>query len=263
MILRKYSVFLYISVLFSQTPAFALGTYSEGWTVAKLTQFESRGIVYESYEGVIEVLTYDPAEECDETRDECYMPMRKKANVSVRPENADVVNFLMKNLNQTILIQFNIHRVQPIALSSSIEVVNAQYQENIIPHSTPVKDPSGRITVWVQAHDTSHPIDKMVTNKTGGKRNFSVMGRIVSLEYKGTIVGTYEGLYMDESRGRIHPFSITSEEMAEFAWKAMKYTGKYYLGVSVAYVTGVRESHYDIFEINFREPAGSQERPKK
>ncbi|MEI1277507.1 hypothetical protein V6Z05_04215 [Leptospira venezuelensis] len=263
MILRKYSVFFYISVLLSQTPVFALGTYSEGWTVAKLTQFESRGIVYESYEGVIEVLTFDPAEECDETRDECYMPMRKKANVSVRPENADVVNFLMKNLNQTIVIQFNIHRIQPIALSSSIEVINAQYQENIIPHSTPVKDPSGRITVWVQAHDTSHPIEKMVTNKTGGKRNFSVTGRIVSLEYKGTMVGTYEGLYMDESRGRIHPFSITSEEMAEFAWKAMKYSGKYYLGVSVAYVTGVRESHYDLFEINFREPAGSQERPKK
>ncbi|PKA17571.1 surface adhesion protein Lsa26 [Leptospira haakeii] len=262
MILRKYSVFFYISVLFSQTPMFALGTYSEGWTVAKLTQFESRGIVYESYEGVIEVLTFDPAEECEETRDECYTPVRKKANVSVRPENADVVNFLMKNLNQTILIQFNIHRIQPIALSSSIEVINAQYQENVIPHSTPVKDPSGRITVWVQAHDTSHPIEKMATSKTGGKRNFSVTGRIVSLEYKGTILGTYEGLYMDESRGRIHPFSITSEEMAEFAWKAMKYTGRYYLGVSVAYVTGVRESHYDIFEINFREPAGAQERPK-
>ncbi|TGK01573.1 hypothetical protein EHQ53_07190 [Leptospira langatensis] len=257
--LRKLFAFVFFTQLFFfSTSVFSLGTYSEGWTVAKLTQFESSGIIYESYEGVIEVTVYDPAEECDMARDECFTPMRKKVQVSVRPENADVVNFLSKNLNQTILIQFNIHRIKPVALSTSIEIVDAQYQDSKLPHTEPVKDPSGRLTVWVHAHDTAQPIDKMTSRKTGGKRNFSVTGRILSLEYKGTVVGTYEGIYLDESRGKVHPFSITSEEMAEFAWKAMKYSGRYFLGVSVAFVVGVRESNYDIFEINFREPAGTQ-----
>lgn len=250
-------------LLFSASPSFAFGTYSEGWTVGKLLQFESRGIVYESYEGIIEVTGYDPSEVCDAFRDKCFTPTKKKVNFSVRPENADLVNFLSKQLNQTIIIQFNIHRVQAIALSSDVEVIHAQYQENIIPQTDSLSDPKQKMTVWVQAHDTPQPIEKMSGKKTGGKRNFSVTGRILSLEYKGTMVGTYEGLYLDESRGKVHPFSITSDEMAEFAWKALKYNGKYYMGISVAFVTGLRQSDYDLFEINFKEPAGGLEKQKK
>lgn len=244
-------------------PTFAIGTYSEGWAVGKLIQIESRGIVYESYEGVVEVTGYDAAENCDSLRDECYAPTKKKVNFSVRPENAEVVNFLRNHLNQTILIQFHIHRVKAIALSSEVEVIQAQLQENVIPQSGVLTDPKQKVTVWVQAHDTPQPIDKMTGKKTGGKRNFSVSGRILSLEYKGTMVGTYEGLYLDESRGKVHPFSVTSEEMAEFAWKALKYSGKYYLGISVAFITGMRQSDYDLFEINFKEPAGGMEKPRK
>ncbi len=259
---KYFRVLIFALILVSFSPIFPLGTYSEGWTVGKLLQFESRGIVFESYEGIMEVTIYEPAESCDETRDECYTPTRKKVNFSVRPENVDLVNFLSKQLNQTMLLQFNVHRIQPVALSSSIEVIQAQFQESTLPHTNSLLDPKQKITVWIQAHDTPQPMDKFVTRKTGGKRNFSLSGRILSLEYKGTLVGTYEGLYWDESRGKVHPFSITDDEMAEFAWKAMKYSGRYFLGISVAHVSGVRLSDYDLFEINFREPAGGLEKQK-
>lgn len=217
----------------------AAGTYSEGWTVAKLIQFESRGVIFESYEGLLEVYTINDSEACDEMKDECFVPAKQKIEFSVRPENADVVNFLSKSLNQEILVQYRIHRFEPVALSSDYEVVGAQLQERSLPKGLP---------------------DKIVSkSKTGGKRNFSVTGRILSLEYKGTMIGTWEGLYLDETRNKVHQFSITDEEIAAFATNTLKFGLRYFLGVSVAYVTGWRDSHYDIYEINFKTPAGALE----
>ena len=44
--------------------------------------------------------------------------------------------------------------------------------------------------------------------------------------------------------------------MAKYALAAMKASGKYNMGISVAYATGFRKSDYDLFEINYKEPAG-------
>ena len=98
--------------------------------------------------------------------------------------------------------------------------------------------------------------DKLIVSKTGSKRNFSVSGKILSLEYQGTIIGTYEGLYLDEVRSKVHPFSITDEKMANYAWNTMKSNMKSNFGISVAFATGFRKSNYDLFEINYKAPAG-------
>ncbi|TGK64845.1 hypothetical protein EHQ27_03020 [Leptospira wolffii] len=236
---------LFLGVCFHITTSLsAAGTYSEGWTVAKLTQFESRGLIFDSYEGLLEVTTFNPQEACAEEKDECFIPTKQKVEFSVRPENADVVNFLSKNLNQEILVQYRIHRFEPVALSTDYEVIGAQIQEKALPKDGP---------------------DKFVGKKTGSKRNFSVTGRILSLEYRGTLIGTWEGLYLDETRGKVHPFSVTDEEVAAFATSTLKYGAKYFLGVSVAFATGWRESHYDLFEVNYKAPAGAVEAttPKK
>ncbi len=239
---QSFGILILGACLFLTSSVSAVGTYSEGWTVAKLTQFESRGLVFESYEGLLEVTTFDSSETCAEEKDECFTPKKEKVEFSVRPENTDVVNFLSKNLNGEILVQYRIHRLEAVALSTDFEVIGAQLQERALP-----KDIA----------------DKFVGIKTGGKRNFSVTGRILSLEYKGTMVGTWEGLYLDETRGKIHPFSITDENVANFALNTIKYGVKYYLGVSVAFVAGWRDSHYDLFEINFKAPAGALEAAPK
>ncbi|TGK15169.1 hypothetical protein EHO61_15890 [Leptospira fluminis] len=227
-------------VLFSASSVSAIGTYSEGWAVAKLTQFESRGLIFDSYEGTLEMMSFDASEKCDEMKDECFTPVKKKVPFSVRPESTDAVNFLNKSLNQDVLVHYRIHRIEPLALSTDFEVLAAQKQDTVL------------------AKDIA---EKLAGPKTGSKRNFSVTGRILNLEYKGTLIGTYEGIYLDETRGKVHPFSVTNEDIANFAWSAMRFNLKYFLGISVAFTTGARESHYDLFEVNFKNPAGALESP--
>lgn len=230
---NEYFIFL-ISPLFSSS-VFALGTYSEGWAVVKLVQFESRGLIFDSYEGILEFTTYDKSEKCESSKDECFSPLKEKVEFSVRPENAETVNFLSNSLNQEILIQYKIHKIEPVALSTDFEIISAQRQIPTIPKEA---------------------AEKIIVDKTGSKRNFSVSGRILQLDYQGTAIGTYEGLYLDEVRGKVHPFSITNDQIAEFAWNTMKFGTKYFIGISVAFATGWRKSDYDIFEINYKSPAG-------
>lgn len=220
---------------FLPSTLFALGTYAEGSVVAKIIQFESRGILFESFEGVMEVTKFDKEEKCDSSKDECFAPQKTKMNFSVRMDKPELINFISKNLNQDLLLGYNIHRITPISLSSDMEILMAAKQE-----SSP----------------SSEQGDKLAVSKSGGKRNFSVSGKILQLDYQGTIFGTYEGIYLDEARGKIHPFSVTNEQMAKYALAAMKASGKYNLGISVAYATGFRKSDYDLFEINYKEPAG-------
>ncbi|AMX59011.1 hypothetical protein IQB76_12580 [Leptospira borgpetersenii serovar Hardjo-bovis] len=235
--LKRNSVLFFCigSLFFSFSSVFALGTYSEGWAVVRLIQFESRGIIFDSQEGLLEFTTYDKSEKCEASKDECFTPLKEKIEFSVRPENGEVVNFLNNNVNQEILVQYRVHKIEPIALSTDFEVIGAQKQITTIPKEAP---------------------DKIIVNKSGSRRNFSVSGRILKLEYQGTIIGTYEGLYLDEVRGKVHPFSVTNEEVAAFAWNTMKFGTKYYIGVSVAFATGWRKSDYDIFEINYNSSAG-------
>ena len=57
-------------VSFFPSSIFALGTYAEGSVVGKIIQFESRGIIFESYEGVMEVTKFEKEEKCDATKDD-------------------------------------------------------------------------------------------------------------------------------------------------------------------------------------------------
>jgi hypothetical protein len=234
-ILKFQKQLVFLSCLFLPSWLYAIGTYSEGYLTAKILQFESRGIIFKSYEGIMEVVTFDKKEKCDETKDECFTPTKTKLEFSVRPEKADLVNLLNKNVNQELLLQYRIHRIEAIALSSELELLSAGKQENAVPASQG---------------------DKKIVSKSGSKRNFAVSGKILQLDYQGTFIGTYEGLYMDEARGKVHPFSVTQADMAKYAWGSMKSSASYSMGISVAFATGFRKSNYDLFEINYKEPAG-------
>jgi len=232
----NFKIFILLLILFFNGKIFAYGTYSEGWANAKILQFESRGLVFESYEGIIELSTFSTDEKCDEEKDECYTITKQKIPFSVRPENGETVNLLMKSLNQDLVINYRIHRIESITLSSVTEVIQAL-------------NPLTSIPAELES-------DKLIVSKTGSKRNFSVSGKILRLEYQGVIIGTFEGLYLDEVRGRVHPFSVTDEKMANYAWITMKSSLKCNLGISVAFATGFRKSNYDLFEINYIAPAG-------
>lgn len=232
---KKNQILAILILILSPSLLFGIGTYSEGWTTARILQFESRGIIFESFEGIMEVTSFDQKEKCEEEKDLCYTVTKEKRPFSVRPSNAETVNLLQKSINQEVLLQFRIHRIAALALSSDNEILKAIQPSSSLPSGMP---------------------EKKVVKKTGSKRNFSVAGKILRLEYEGTLIGTYEGLYLDEKRGKIHPFSITNPEMAKHGWQAMQSTRSYNLGISVAFATGFRKSSYDLFEINYNEPAG-------
>ncbi|MCR9142154.1 MAG: hypothetical protein NXI24_07870 [bacterium] len=224
-----------ICTLFSASPLFALGTYAEGRAVIKLTKFESSGIIFESYEGTATVTTFDAKENCNSDENECYTPTTESISISVRPESKAAVNFMLKNLGKQMLIHYCIHRIEPIALKTDFEILNAQP---------------------VSAGRPADLADRHTVKKSGARRNFSVRGKILRLEERGTAVKTYEGLYKDLQRGKVHPFSITEESMAAFAFRVMQTGQPHYLGITQAYVTGFRESDFDVFEINRKDPAG-------
>lgn len=232
---------LYMLAISSAGPLFALGTYSQGWAVIELTKFESSGIIFESYEGSATVTTFDPKEQCNADENECYTPKTEAISVSVRPESTSAVNYMLKNIGGKMLIQYNIHRITPIALKTDFEILNAQA---------------------VSSPRPADLADRFSVKKTGARRNFSVRAQILRLEERGTGVKTYEGLYLDLQRNKVHPFSITDDAMASFAFRVIQTGQTYYLGLTQAYVTGFRDSDIDVFEIKKNDPAGvSDEEP--
>lgn len=228
---------LAIALAFGATGSLsAAGTHAEGWVVIQLTKFESSGILFDSYEGTATVTSYDPDENCNADENECYKPKQEAIAISVRPESKEAVNFMLKNIGRKMLIQYCIHRIEPVALKTDFEVLRAQPLSSAAPADL---------------------ADKHVVKKSGARRNFSTRAKILKLEEVGTAVKTYEGLYFDVQRKTVVPFSITNESMAAYAFRVMQ-TGKAYnLGISQAYVTGFRKSDFDIFEINKNAPAGT------
>lgn len=234
--LRKL-VFL-IAAGFAAAPAFAFGTYAEGQTTMTIKRFESSGVIIESWEGSAEIVTYSKDEKCEEKENQCFTPVRKVISFSVRPDadQGKLAAELQKAINKEILVSYRIHRIEAFALSTDFEVIGILEVQDRLGPDLPAKK---------------------VGRKTGGKRNFSVLGKILQLEYSGTVVGTYEGLYQDSQSGKVHPFSITAQDMANHALKVMSLRREYNIGVSQAYATGFRKSDCDIFEINMNEPAGT------
>lgn len=223
----------------TMTPAFALGSYAEGQMFLTIRKFESSGIFFESWEGTGEFTSFAKDENCNAEENLCFTPTKETVAFSVRPETngGKLAAELQKNINKEVLVSFRIHRVEAAALSTPFEITGIIERVSNMPADFPAKK---------------------ATKKTGSKRNFSVRGRILSLEYQGTAVGTYEGLYLDAQKGKVHPFSITDEAMAAHAYKLMALSRNYFLGVSQAFVTGLRKSDYDVFELNLNDPAGAQ-----
>lgn len=231
---------LILTILTLSSRVFALGTYSEGWAYVMPTKLESSGILFTSFEGTFDVAHFDRNEACDEAENLCYSPKGKSMQFSVRDDNAATVNFIQANLNKEMLIHYRVHRIEAAALSTDFEVVEA----------------------FGVAPDHAPDLKRQLTVKaSGSKRNFSIYGKVLMFEYKGRAVGTYEGLYYDKQRDRVHPFSVTNEEMAQHIIQCMRSSKPFYFGVSVAYITGFRETSYDFYEVNFDKPAGSVQAP--
>jgi hypothetical protein len=227
---------LILTILALSSRAYALGTYSEGWAYVVPTKLEESGILFSSFEGTFNVAHFDRNEACDEAENLCYSPKPKTIQFSISDKNAATVNFVQSNINKEMLIHYRIHRIEPAGLSTDFEIVEAF---GIHP------DHAGDLKRQV------------VVKQSGSKRNFSLYGKVLQFEYKGRAVGTYEGLYYDKQRDRVHPFSVTNEEMAQHIILCMRSGKPYYFGVSVAFVTGFRETSYDIYEVNLDKPAGS------
>lgn len=211
----------------------AVGTYAEGKAIMQIVKLEKRGILFDSYEGEAVVASYDSNENCQE--DACYTPQKQTIAFSVHIDNTELIQFLSKNLGRVALIDYRIHRIRSMSLGSSFQITGAKALRSSQPSEF----------AW-----------KFVRPESGS-RSFSLYGKILRLEYRGTFVGTYEGLLYDRKADRVKPFSITDDLMAEHVMKSMQSIQEYHIGISEALVTGFRDSKYDIFEINYKERAGA------
>ena len=227
---RFLVLFVWI-LLGSSSGLLALGTYAEGYAVVQLTRLEESGLMFSSYEGTLKIASYDEKEKCNEKDYLCYTPIAIEQPFSVRPENKKLVGFLKDNEGREMLVKYRIHRVEPAALSSSFELLEAM--------------------PWAD-----NPADDMDTKfgikKSGNLRSFTVFGRILRFDYRGTVIGTWEGLYLDAKRRKVHPFSVTDKRMADYIYKAIKSRRNFYMAVSVAYVATMRDSDHDIFAIDYK-----------
>ncbi|HBS05311.1 MAG TPA: hypothetical protein DEA96_10115 [Leptospiraceae bacterium] len=230
----RNSILTLAVMLFSFQSLLALGTYSEGRAIVKVIKMESQGIFINSFEGEFEVASYDKSEQCDMEDGTCYTPQKKTVKFSIDNDNKEVAQFLIENMNRVMLIDYKIHRIEPVSLKTSFEVLGAKPLLNKQPEN------------FVRRKNVS---------KTGGAGNVSIYGKVLKLEYRGTMVGTYEALVYNRQKDKILPVSITNEAMAAYVKEAMNSSQEYYIGLSTAVVSGLRESDIDIFEINYDKPA--------
>ncbi len=225
-----------IIIFFFSFSLYGFGTYAEGRAIVKVIKLTSGGIFFESFEGTLEIASFDSNEKCENFED-CYTPQVKQVDFSVRIENKETIKFLKDNLNKVILIDYKIHRIEPITLSTSFEILKAYPFKLNLPPDFPTK---------------------FIVKKTGS-RNFSFFGKVLQLEYRGTVVRTFEGIYYDRQKDKIRLISITNADMANYIRKSMEYTKEYHIGISKSIIKGFRETTFDIFEINYLEAAGGIE----
>lgn len=230
--MKTFKVTAAVLIMLLTTPAMAVGTYAEGWMVVKkLTKLESQGIIFDSYEGELIATSYNDDEKCSRDDYECYTPVDETIEFSVRPDKKEVIDFLQQNKGSSFLIRYRIHRIESLGLNSDFEILEA-----MAPGTS----------------QASPPADKKV-DKTGS-RHFTFKGQFLQLDYQGNIIGTHEGLYLDEKTGKVHPFSVTNEGMAKHIYDVMKTGKSVYIGVSDAIITGFRKSDYDIFAVSEDRP---------
>jgi len=228
------------SLVLLVSPLFAAGEYARGRKVISVVKFESSGIVCESWEGVAVEASYNKSEKCNAEDDECYTPISRRFRFSVSTKNAKTVNFIRKNLNREMLALYKIHRVEAFCLSSDFEVLDVYPRRE--------NPPAGFQR-------------KLIVDKSG-TRNYSVYGKILKLEYIGTVSGTFEGLYLDVNKRKVVPFSIKYKKMARYASSTMFFRKAFHIGISRSRViSGLRKTKLDFFEINYDEEAGGIQVP--
>ena len=210
---------------------FPAGTVREGWMVVQIEKFGSDEYVWKSYEGVINYASFDDDEECDEEEHWCYTPILETHDFSVKEDNKQLAYFLKENVGKTMLIHYKKHRTEPWGMKSRLEVTEAYPQLEQKPEGIP---------------------DYFAVEKTGSARNFWIYGLVLKLEREGVTYSTWEGMYYDKQRDRVHLFSVSQDSMAQALELAMKSETMYYLGISEARVTWWRHTDLDIFEINYK-----------
>ncbi|MCB1175161.1 MAG: hypothetical protein KDK39_16420 [Leptospiraceae bacterium] len=226
----RFGLLLFGLAVWPAASLVALGTYAEGYAVVQLIRLEESGLFMNSYEGKFKIASYDKDEQCSEDDYLCYAPIAVEQRFSVRPENKELIGFLKDNDGREMLVQYRIHRVEPMGLSSDFEVTEAKaWAEN------PAEDMNPEFGI----------------EKSGRLRSFPVYGRVIRFDYRGTVVGTWEGLYLDARRRKVHPFSITDQSMADYIIKAIQSRRQYHFLVSQAYVVTIRESDHDIYAIDY------------
>ncbi|MEQ8351131.1 MAG: hypothetical protein RH862_06585 [Leptospiraceae bacterium] len=221
-------------ILLTSGPAFALGTYAEGRAIVKVTKMESQGIFFNSFEGEFEIATFDKTEKCDIEDGTCYTPGKKVVKFSIDSDNKAVYQFMIENMNRVMIIDYKIHRIEPVALKTSLEVLGAKA---LLP-----KQPENFVR-------------RKRVSQSGTQGNKSIYGKFLKLEYRGTMVGTYEALVYNRQTDKILPVSISNETMAAYVKEAMGSSQEYYIGLSTQLVEMVSDSNIDVFEINYDKPA--------
>lgn len=227
----------YLILILSTLPLHAFGTYGEGKAIVALREFGRKGIFIDSYEGSFDIASYNQNEKCEDPQD-CYTPDKESLRFSIREENKDLIQFMLKNMDRVMVIEYRIHRIKPIALSTSFEVLKA----------SGIKATQAADFPW-----------KYVSKNRTGSTDYSVYGKVLRLEYRGVAVGTYEGLLYDRRKDKVTPFSVTDEAMARHIYLCIDSGQEYNIGITRALVTGWRDSKLDVFEINYRERAGGVE----
>ena len=215
----------------------ALGTVDTGWLyVDKIKKIENKGLMFKSWEGIIEVTSYDKKEKCDKKKEECFTAQKIDQRFSIHKKNIKAIKFMNQSgLEGDFLIRYRKHRIEKISLSSRLEIIEAVELTSQPPEDFP---------------------RKLVVKKTG-YRNFALDGKILRLGRQGICIKTYEGLYMDKKTGLVHPFSVTKKPMANYIFTAMQSSAPFSMGISDAIAKAFRKSDYDVFEINYDEKAGS------
>ncbi|MCB1324372.1 MAG: hypothetical protein H7A21_17525 [Spirochaetales bacterium] len=229
-------VFILVGLLFAFTifsgPLHAVGDYAQGHAVVRIDRLEESGIFFNSYEGVLSIAGYDEDEECEADQDECYAPMRESLEFSVDDDNRQLVRYLENNIGKVMLVQYRVHRMT-LAFSSDFEIENAwAWEEN---------PPDG-----ISLRETG--------TKEGSRRAFTIFGRVLRFEERGTMIDSYEGLYYNAQTGKVHPFSVTDESLAVYIRQIMRGSRQFYMRIAEAYVAPTRDSDYQLYAIDFERP---------
>lgn len=197
----------------------------DGFAVVVLKSLEKSGVLSVTWGGTFEVPWYNPGENCDLNAGDCYEPVTRSVEFKVSGENPVVLNFLQANQGREMFVRYNL----PM-FGDDWQVIDA--------------------AEWAKNPPRGLPTSIQV-KPTGSKTNLVVYGRILRLQREGTFQNIWEGLYLDQSKRKVLPISITSDAVATYLEKAMSAREVYYMGISVSYVPGFRNSAQDIFEINY------------